>query len=88
MGDASGYVNAITGEGIRLGLSQARSAIDCILAGRPALYEREWAHATRCFRVDTSGFVAAAQSGLRSGIVPTAGALPRVFGSVVERLAR
>ena len=88
VGDASGYVDAITGEGIRLGLSQARSAIDCIVAGRPALYEREWARETRDFRMLTSGLVAAAQSGLRSRIVPTAVALPRLFGSVVERLAR
>lgn len=88
VGDASGYVDAITGEGIRLGLTQARAAIDCITAGRPALYEREWARATRDFRMLTSGLVAAAQSGLRSRIVPTAVMLPRVFGGVVERLAR
>ena len=88
VGDASGYVDAITGEGIRLGLSQAKAAIDCLVAGRPALYEREWTRATRDFRMLTSGLVGVAQSGLRSRIVPTAVALPRVFGSVVERLAR
>lgn len=88
VGDASGYVDAITGEGIRLGLTQARSAIECIVAARPALYEREWARGTRDFRMLTSGLVAAAQSRFRSRIVPTAVALPGVFGSVVERLAR
>jgi hypothetical protein len=88
VGDASGYVDAITGEGIRLGLSQAAAAIDCIVAGRPQFYEREWARRTRDFRTLTSGLVAAAQSPLRSRIVPTAIAMPGVFGAVVERLAR
>ena len=32
--------------------------------------------------------VAAASSPLRPAIVPLAGALPRVYGAVVERLAR
>ncbi len=88
VGDASGYVDAITGEGIRLGLTQARAAISCIVVGRPGLYEREWSRGTRDFRTLTSGLVLAAQSGLRSLIVPTAVALPHVFGGVVERLAR
>jgi len=88
VGDASGYVDAITGEGIRVGLAQARAAIECIAAGRPGYYEREWMLRTRDFRVLTAGLVAAATSPLRGAIVPAAVALPRLFGGVVERLAR
>ena len=88
VGDASGYVDAITGEGIRVGLAQARAAVECIVADRADRYERLWAERTRDFRVLTSGLVAAATSPLRGAIVPTAVALPRVFGAVVERLAR
>jgi flavin-dependent dehydrogenase len=88
VGDASGYVDAITGEGIRVGLAQARAAIECVEADAPARYEREWLRKTRDFRVLTAGLVAAANSPLRPGIVPAAAALPRVFGAVVERLAR
>jgi flavin-dependent dehydrogenase len=87
-GDASGYVDAITGEGIRVGLAQARSAIDCVVADDPGAYERAWMLETRDFRVLTAGLVAAANSPLRGAIVPAAVALPRVFGGVVERLAR
>ncbi len=87
-GDASGYVDAITGEGIRVGLAQARSAIDCVRADDPGAYERAWTRETRDFRVLTAGLVAAANSPLRGAIVPTAVALPWVFGGVVERLAR
>jgi 2-polyprenyl-6-methoxyphenol hydroxylase-like FAD-dependent oxidoreductase len=87
-GDASGYVDAITGEGIRVGLAQAEAAIACIERDDPGGYERAWKERTRDFRVLTAGLVAAANSPLRSAIVPAASALPRVFGAVVERLAR
>lgn len=88
VGDAAGYVDAITGEGIRLGLAEARAAIECIVAGKPERYEREWRRVTRDFRMLTTGLVAAANSPLRRAIVPFAARLPRVYGRVVESLAR
>jgi flavin-dependent dehydrogenase len=88
VGDASGYVDAITGEGIRVGLAQARVAIDSIVSESPDSYGRAWARETRQFRLLTSGLVAAARSPLRGAIVPAAVALPGVFGGIVERLAR
>ena len=88
VGDASGYVDAITGEGIRVGLAQARAAIACIVAGDPASYERQWRRVTGDFRMLTGGLLALAGSPLRPAIVPLARALPAVYGAVVERLAR
>ena len=88
VGDASGYVDAITGEGIRVGLAQAEVAIASIAREDPQGYERAWIQRTRDFRMLTAGLVAAANSPLRGAIVPAASALPRVFGAVVERLAR
>jgi menaquinone-9 beta-reductase len=88
VGDASGYVDAITGEGIRVGLAQARAAIASILAGDPAPYERQWRRATGDFRMLTGGLLALAGSPLRPAIVPLAQALPGLYGTVVERLAR
>ncbi|NEM92433.1 FAD-binding protein [Galbitalea soli] len=88
VGDAAGYVDAITGEGLRLGFAQAGAAVRCVAAGRPRDYEREWRAATRDFRVLTSALVALASGPLRGMIVPLAERLPRVFGAVVERLAR
>lgn len=88
VGDASGYVDAITGEGIRVGLAQAEAAIESILAEDPHSYERAWKQRTRDFRVLTAGLVAVANSPFRAAIVPAASALPREFGRVVERLAR
>ena len=86
IGDASGYVDAITGEGLRLGFDQARLAVSRVVDG--ADYDRAWARTTRDFRVLTSRLVRAATSPLRPGIVPLAAALPGFYGSVVERLAR
>ena len=88
VGDASGYVDALTGEGLRVGLAQAEVLAECLAGGSLAGYERAWARSTRDFRVLTAGLLAAANSPARRLIVPAAAALPRVFGSVVERLAR
>lgn len=88
VGDASGYVDAITGEGLRLGFDQARAAVSAIVADRPQDYPAAWAKVTRDFRVLTSGLVRAASSPLRGGIVPLANAAPWLYAAAVERLAR
>ncbi|MFF2050772.1 NAD(P)/FAD-dependent oxidoreductase [Leifsonia sp. NPDC058194] len=87
-GDASGYVDALTGEGMRVGFSQARAAVAAVRAGDTEQYERAWRATTRDFRMLTSGLVIAARSRFRSRIVPTAAARPELFGSIVERLSR
>jgi flavin-dependent dehydrogenase len=88
VGDASGYVDAITGEGLRLGFAEAAAAVAALLANDPAGYERDWLRITRDFRVTTTALVRFATSPLRSWIVPLSAALPRRFGAVVESLAR
>lgn len=86
VGDASGYVDAITGEGLRLGFDQARLAVDHVLGSGD--YDAQWRRVTRDFRVLTSRLVLAATSPARPAIVPLARMLPGLYGSVVERLAR
>ena len=86
VGDASGYVDALTGEGLRVGMAQARAAVD--LLDNPAAYERAWARVTRDYRLLTSGLVAWAASPARGAIVPVARRAPWLYGAVVDRLAR
>ena len=86
VGDASGYVDALTGDGLRVGLAQARAAVATL--ADPRAYERAWRSVTRDYRVLTAGLVAWANSPLRSAIVPVARRMPNLYGSVVERLAR
>ncbi|WBU37198.1 NAD(P)/FAD-dependent oxidoreductase [Homoserinibacter sp. YIM 151385] len=88
VGDASGYTDAITGEGLRLGFAQARAAVGAVAAGRPSGYEGEWMRITRSFRVLTGALAGAASSPFRGAVVPAASRLPRVFGAAVEHLAR
>src|SRR5262249_35286136 len=57
VGDAAGYEDALTGEGISLAAKQARAAIAAIVAGRPESYEREWFSLTRKYRLLTRGLV-------------------------------
>lgn len=86
MGDAAGYVDALTGEGLRVGLAQARAAIRTL--HDPHAYEAAWRGVTRDYRALTTGLVAWARSPLRGAIVPTARTVLWLYGAVVERLAR
>ena len=88
VGDASGYVDAITGEGLRLGMAQARAAVHCVATNSPHDYERAWKRETRDFRLLTTALVTLATSPLRGTIVPLAARFPVLFGGIVERLAR
>lgn len=88
VGDASGYVAALTGEGMRIGFAQSRAAIAAIRSSAPVGYEREWERITRDFRRLTSGLVRVASSPLHGLVVPAAARLPGVFAAAVERLAR
>ena len=91
VGDASGYVDALTGEGVRVGLAQAAAAVRTLgpdVERSAAAYEKAWTSVTRDYRMLTSSLVAAAGSPLRRSIVPLAAGLPSVYGGIVERLAR
>jgi flavin-dependent dehydrogenase len=88
VGDASGYVDALTGEGIRIGVAQARAAVEAVVAGDVRGYERSWAQITRDFRRLTGTMVRVATSPVRSLVVPIASGAPGLFDGAVERLAR
>jgi menaquinone-9 beta-reductase len=88
VGDAGGYVDALTGEGIRLGLAQARAAVEAVRAGRPERYEPAWRRITRDYRALTTALLVAASSPrMRGRIVPLAHRLPWLYGGIVDRLA-
>lgn len=88
VGDAGGYVDAITGEGLRVGFAQAKVAVAAIVSNTPQSYPAAWKKVTREFRLLTRGLVALASSPLRRSIVPLAHAMPSLFGAIVNRLAR
>lgn len=85
VGDAAGYVDALTGEGLRVGLAQAEAAVATL--EDPGAYERAWTAVTRDYRLLTRGLLAWAGSPARGGVVPAAARLPWLFAGVVDRLA-
>ena len=89
VGDAAGYVDALTGEGIALGLAQARAAVEAVVAGRPQRYEVAWRRLGWRHDLLTQALLTATRHRvLRHRVVAVAAALPGVFGAVVDQLAR
>ncbi|MER7663587.1 MULTISPECIES: NAD(P)/FAD-dependent oxidoreductase [unclassified Streptomyces] len=88
VGDAAGYIDALTGEGISLALAGAEALVRNVRRGTPWRYEADWKGATRRHRLLTELLVRARQQpGLAPHIVPTAERLPRVFAAAVNALA-
>lgn len=88
VGDAAGYVDALTGEGIAVGLGCARLLVRSVLAERPDAYEAGWPRASRRYRLVTRAvLITAQQQRLRRSLVPTASAAPWLFGRLVDTLA-
>jgi flavin-dependent dehydrogenase len=87
VGDAAGYVDALTGEGVALALASAQAAVGCLRAGRPQDYESQWRALSRRHRLLTGGLLRV--SGHTAGarlIVPAAARLPSVFTAAVRAL--
>jgi flavin-dependent dehydrogenase len=88
VGDASGYVDALTGEGIAVGVAQAREAVRSLAAGDPAAYEGAWRRVTWRSATLTQVLVQATRARWgRRLIVPTAERLPGLFRWAVDELA-
>lgn len=89
VGDAGGYVDALTGEGISLAIAQAAAAVDAVVTGRVDDYEAAWRRITWRYRALTTGLLGVTRvPTLRRRLVPVAAAVPRLFGTTVNVLAR
>ncbi|WP_310529325.1 NAD(P)/FAD-dependent oxidoreductase [Nocardioides sp.] len=89
VGDAAGYVDALTGEGIALGLAQARAAVGCVVADDPERYEAQARRLSRRHELLTHALLrATAHQSVRRRLVPLAARAPWVFSAAVNQLAR
>jgi flavin-dependent dehydrogenase len=89
VGDAGGYIDALTGEGISLGIAQARAAVSAVGDDRPQAYEHAWRQASWRYAAMTHALVQATRPAwARRAIVPAAAALPIVFRAAVRELGR
>jgi flavin-dependent dehydrogenase len=88
VGDAAGYEDALTGEGVSLAVKQAHAAVDAIVGDGPASYERSWHRVTRNYRLLTRGLVlATTPQPMRRVVVPAGELLPAAFRYGVNILA-
>lgn len=89
VGDAAGYVDALTGDGIAVGLAQAEAAVAAVAAGRPERYEAVARRLGRRHDALTLGLLQATRlPPVRRHLVGAARRLPAVFGAAVDQLAR
>jgi flavin-dependent dehydrogenase len=88
VGDAAGYVDALTGEGLGIAFGGAELLVNCVLADRPGDYDRQWRRMSRRYRALTAGLLHAVEfAPARSRIMPAAAAFPSAFTKIVNHLA-
>jgi len=88
VGDAAGYVDALTGEGLGIAFGGAELVVKNVLADSPEDYDRQWRRMSRRYRILTAGLLhASGVAPVRAMIVPGANALPKAFGGIVNMLA-
>jgi menaquinone-9 beta-reductase len=88
VGDAAGYIDALTGEGLRIGFAEADAVVTAILKDRPESYEAEWKRITRSYRALTNALLwAGGRPILRPMVVPAAMAMPRTFTRIIDQIA-
>jgi flavin-dependent dehydrogenase len=88
VGDAAGYVDALTGEGLGISFSAAELLVNCVVADRPSDYDRQWRRMSRRYRMLTAAMLrGSSYPPLRSLLVPAATHFPGVFTGLVNLLA-
>ncbi len=88
VGDAAGYVDALTGEGIGLAFAAAKLLVGCVTADRPQAYDRRWRRMSSRYRLLTAAILRASTvAPVRSRIVPAAARFPRAFSRLANLLA-
>ncbi|MFG3037551.1 NAD(P)/FAD-dependent oxidoreductase [Streptomyces sp. NPDC048330] len=88
VGDAAGYVDALTGEGIALALTSADALVRCLRDGRPEAYEHAWRRLSRSYRMLTASLLwTRSRPRLAPLITPTAARFPGLFRRAVDLLA-
>lgn len=87
VGDAAGYLDALTGEGLTLALASSAAAVRCLRTGRPEAYEAAWRRLSRRHRALTGLLLrVAGRPAGAARIVPAAARLPVLFRAAVHAL--
>ncbi|MEV4095533.1 NAD(P)/FAD-dependent oxidoreductase [Streptosporangium saharense] len=88
VGDAAGYTDALTGEGLSLALLSAPVLVGCLRSGDPRSYEGAWLRLSRRHRLLTAALLETRRHRVAGRlIVPAARRLPALFGAAVHALS-
>jgi flavin-dependent dehydrogenase len=87
VGDAAGFLDPLTGEGVQLGFNAARLAIGAIAADEPELYDRAWWRMTRSYWWLTSLILAVRRQPVLDRLfVPVLDMIPGLFDGALHLL--
>jgi len=87
-GDASGYIDPLTGEGLALGFQNALDAADALVAETPEQYDKAWRRAYAAYARPTKALLTLTQWPLgRRAMFPVLRMAPWILRAVVRRLA-
>lgn len=88
VGDAAGYVDALTGEGTKLAVMGALAAVEAIAADDPQAWEASWRRLWRPYAATTEGLLAITRvPALRRALPSVLRAAPPVFDAALTVLA-
>lgn len=86
-GDAAGFLDPLTGEGVQLGLNAARLAVDAIAARQPERYDTAWWRMTRSYWWMTSLILGIRRSHMLDRLfVPLLDLTPGLFDGALQLL--
>ncbi|MCB9665004.1 MAG: NAD(P)/FAD-dependent oxidoreductase [Alphaproteobacteria bacterium] len=89
VGDAAGYVDALTGEGTKLAVLGAIAAVDALGSGRPEAWERSWRRLWLPYWGATTGLLALSRPpALRRALPRVLRRAPWLFDAALRVLAR
>jgi len=89
VGDAAGYLDPMTGEGLRLGFATAKAAIKAIAKDSPQSYERAWKQLTLRYWISTSAILQVRKSRWMSKlVVPLLSRTPRLFDWALAQMEK
>jgi flavin-dependent dehydrogenase len=88
VGDAAGYLDPLTGEGIKLGLDGAKAVVNCIVENKPKSYISAHKKILRKYWLMTDGLLRLRQIPfLRKLMIPFLRKTPKVFSIIISILA-
>jgi flavin-dependent dehydrogenase len=88
VGDAAGFFDPITGEGVRLALDAAAALVRCVKEGRPAAYEASWRRLSRRYWLFTEAILRLGRRpGARAPIMRALRRFPLLFDGALRFFA-